>query len=183
MVFRDKLTDWSNQVSSWVELFQVFVGTGLWQDGTDQQVFHCQFIPTFTRCLSILDGTDQQVIHCQFIPKSTRCLSILVVSPFLYKGFALSSPCRRRFRLVHASLEPGGSDSLRLNDSLCAVVWRWLDQRVSLRELALPSRGSTEWRKLCLDLSVFLAGSSSYREEAEGRFLVCVSQAGMRLPV
>ena len=28
---------------------------------------------------------------------------------------------------------------------------------------ALPSRGSTEWRKLCLDFSLFLAGSCSYR--------------------
>ena len=29
-------------------------------------------------------------------------------------------------------LEPGGSDSLGLNDSLCVVVWRWLDQGVSI---------------------------------------------------
>ena len=56
-------------------------------------------------------------------------------------------------------------------------------ERVSLRVRALPSRGSTEWRKLCLDLSLFLAVSCSYREDAGGRFLVCVSQAGMRLPV
>ena len=56
--------------SSGVELFQVFMGTRLWQDGADQQVFHGLFIPTFA-----------------------RCLSILVVSPFLHKGFASSSPC------------------------------------------------------------------------------------------
>ena len=56
----------------------------------------------------------------------------------------------------HASLEPGGSDSLGLSESLCGVVWRWLDQRVSLRVHALPSRGSTEWRKLCLHLYVYL---------------------------
>ena len=75
-------------------------------------------------------------------------------------------PVRRRFSLDqvgHVSLEPGGSDSLGLNESLCGVVWRWLDQRVSLRVWALPSRGSTEWRKLCLDFSLFLAGSCSYR--------------------
>ncbi len=66
---------------------------------------------------------------------------------------------------------------------MCVVVWIWLDQRVSLRVRALPSRGSTEWRKLFLDLSVFLTGSCSYREDADGRFLVCVSEAGMRLPV
>ena len=52
-----------------VELFQVFMGTGLWHGGADEQVFHCLFIPTFA---------------C--------CLSILVESPFLYKGFASCSP-------------------------------------------------------------------------------------------
>ena len=62
--------------SSGVELFQVFMGTGLWQDGADQQVFHGVFIPTFA-----------------------HCLSILVESPFLHKGFASSSPCPGRFRL------------------------------------------------------------------------------------
>ena len=74
-------------------------------------------------------------------------------------------PIRRRFRLDQVSkvsLEPGGSDSLGLNESWCGVVWRWLDQRVSLRVRALPSRGSTEWRKLCIDFSLFLAGSCSY---------------------
>ena len=63
----------------------------------------------------------------------------------------------------HVSLEPGGSDSLGLNESLCGVVWRWLDQRFSLRVQALPSVGSTDYRKLCLDFSLFLAGSCSYR--------------------
>ena len=56
--------------SSGVELFQVFIGTGLWRDVADQQVFHCLFIPTFA-----------------------RCLSILVQSSFLHKSFASSSPC------------------------------------------------------------------------------------------
>ena len=129
--------------SSGVELFQVFMGTGLWQDGADQKVFHGLFIPTFA-----------------------HCLSILVESPFLHKDLHLPVPVRRRFRLDqvgHASLEPGGSDSLGLNESLCGVVWRWLDQRFSLRVRALPSRGSTEWRKLCLHFTLFLAGSCSYR--------------------
>ena len=54
--------------SSGVELFQVFMGTGLWQDGADQHVFHGLFIPTFA-----------------------HCLSILVESPFLHKGFASRS--------------------------------------------------------------------------------------------
>ena len=83
----------------------------------------------------------------------------------------------------HASLEPGGSDSLGLKESFCGVVWIGLDQRVSLRMRALPSRASAEWRKLHIDLSLSLAGSCSYREDAEGRFLVCVSRAGMGLPV
>ena len=56
--------------SSVAELFQVFMGTGLWKDAADQQVFRCLFIPTFA-----------------------RCLSSLVESPFLIKGFATSSPC------------------------------------------------------------------------------------------
>ena len=125
--------------SAGVEIFQVFIGTRLWQDGADQQVFHCMFIPTFA-----------------------RCLSILVESPFLHLRYLHRPvPVRRRFRLDqvgHASLEPGGSDSLGLNESLCGVVWRWLDQRFSLRVLALPSRGSIEWRN---DFSLFLAGGCS----------------------
>ena len=56
--------------SSGVDIFQVFMGTGLWQDGADQQMFHRLFIPTFA-----------------------RCLSILVESTFMLKGFASSSPC------------------------------------------------------------------------------------------
>ena len=52
---------------------------------------------------------------------------------------------RRRFRLDQvASRETGGSDSLALKESLCSVASRWLDQRVSLRVRALPSRDSTE---------------------------------------
>ena len=85
---------------------------------------------------------------------------------FCIRDLHLPVPVRRRFRLDqvgHASLEPGGSDSLGLNESLCGVVWRWLDQRFSLRVRALPSRGSSEWRKLCLGFSLFLAGSCSYR--------------------
>ena len=151
-------------------------------DGTDQQVFQCQFIPTFTRCLSILDGTDQQVFQCQFIyPHSHAACPSSLYPHFSIR--ALHRPVRRRFRLEHATLESRGSVSLRLEESLCVVVWRWLDQRVRLRVRTLPSRGLTEWRKLCLDLSVFLAGSFSYRQDAEGTFLVCVSEAGMRLPV
>ena len=52
----------------------------------------------------------------------------------------------------HASLEPGCSDSLGLKESLCGVVWIWLDRRLRLGVRVLPSRGSTESSKLCLDL-------------------------------
>ena len=93
------------------------------------------------------------------------CPSALIPH-FCIRDLHLPVPVRRRFRLDqegHASLEPGGSDSLGLSESLCGVVWRWLDQRFSLRVRALPSRGSTVWRKLCLDFSLFLAGSCSYR--------------------
>ena len=136
--------------SSGVELFQVFMCTRLWQDRVDQQVFHCLFIPTFA-----------------------RCLSILVESQFLHKGFASSSTVWKRLRLDHvghASLEPAGSYSLWLKESIifmCGVVWRGLDQRVSLRVRALPSRGSTEWRKMCLDYSPFQAETGGKTKKQE----------------
>ena len=57
------------------------MGTGLWQDGADQQVFHCLFIPTLA-----------------------RCLSILVESPFLHKGFVLSSQSSIKYKDVCARL-------------------------------------------------------------------------------
>ena len=96
----------------------------------------------------------------------------LSVNPRCISNFARNLHCpvpvRRRFRLDqlgHSSVEPGSSDSLRLKESLCGVVWRWLDQRFSLRVRALPSRGSTEWRKLCLDFSLFLWLDLAHREE------------------
>ena len=113
---------------------------------------------------------------CGGMGQTSRCFIVCssphshVVRPsslnphFWIRDLHLLVPVRRRFRLDQvgqASLEPGGSDSLGLNESLCGVVWRWLDQRFSLRVRALPSRGSTEWRKLCLDFSLFLARSCS----------------------
>ena len=75
------------------------MGTGLWQDVADEHAFHCQFIPTFA---------------CR--------LSIPVVSQCLHKrALHRPVPVRRRFRLDqvgHDSLEPEGSDSLRLKESL-----------------------------------------------------------------
>ena len=83
--------------SSEVELFQVFMGTRLWQDGADQQVFHGLFIPTFA-----------------------RCLSILVESSFLHKGFASSSSYRSgcdlgltRCAMYHSKL-------------VVAILWDWM---------------------------------------------------------
>ena len=123
-------------------------------------------------------SSSSWVQGCGRMGQTSRCFMICssphshVVCPsslnphFCIRDLHLPVPVRRRFRLDqvgHASLEPGGSDSLGLNESLCGVVWRWLDQRFSLRVRALPSMGSTEWRKLCLDLSLFLAGSCSYR--------------------
>ena len=57
-------------------------------------------------------------------------------------------PVRRRFMLDqvgHASLEPGCSDSFGLNENLCGVVvWRWLDQRASLRVWVLSSQARSK---------------------------------------
>ena len=135
-----------------------------------------------------LNSSRSSWVHgCGRVGQTSRCFMVCsfphshVVCPsslnphFCIRVLHRPVPVRRRFRLDqvgHVSLEHVGSDSLGLNESLCGVVWRWLDQRVSIRVRALPSRGSTEWRKLCLDFSLFLAGSCSYIEEAEGRFLV-----------
>ena len=55
------------RISLRVELFQVLMGTGLWQDGADQQLFHCLFIPTFALvCPSSLNP------HQGFV-SSSRC--------------------------------------------------------------------------------------------------------------
>ena len=126
-----------------------------------------------------LNSSRSSWVHgCGRMGQTSRCFIVCssphshVVRPsslnphFWIRDLHLPVPARRRFRLDQvgqASLEPGGSDSLGLNESLCGVVWRWLDQRLSLRVRALPSRGSTEWRKLCLDFSLFLARSCSYR--------------------
>ena len=106
-----------------------------------------------SRCFMVCSSPHSQVVCSSLNPH------------FCIRDLHRPVPVRRRFRLDqvgHVSLEPGGSDSLGLNENLC-VVWRWLDQRFSLRVQVLPSRGSTEWRKLCLDFSLFLAGSCSYR--------------------
>ena len=164
MVFHDKFTDWSNQISSGLNSSMSSYEQG------------CSRMGQTSRCFSVSSSPHSHA----------ACPSSLYPHVCIK---ALHRPVRRRFRLDHASLEPGGSVSLTLEGSLCVVVWIWLDQRVSLRidmslrVWVLPSRGSTEWRKTCLDLSLFLAGSCSYREDADGRFLVCVSEAGMRLPV
>ena len=95
--------------SSGVELFQVFMGTRLWQT---------------SRCFMV----------CSFPHSHVVCPSSL--NPhFCIRDLHRPVPVRRRFRfdqVGHVSLEPGGIDSLGVNDRLCGVVWRWLDQRVSL---------------------------------------------------
>ena len=62
--------------------------------------------------------------------------------PFCILAWHRRVPVRRRFGLDdqvgQSPLEPGGSDSLGLNETLCGVVWRWLAQRVSLRVRVLP---------------------------------------------
>ena len=84
-------------------------------------------------------------------------------------------PVRRRFRLDqvgHVSLEPGRSDSLGLNESLCGVVWRWLDQRFSLRVWALPSYRGCRGSFSCLSFS-------SWDETAQGTKFTSRSLSGL----
>ena len=110
--------------------------------------------------------TSKCVIVCSSPHSHVVCPSSLN-SHFCITDLHRPVPVRRRFRLDqvgHASLEPGGSDSLGLNESSCVLVWRWLDQISSIRVGALPSRGSTEWRNLCREFSLFLAGPCSYRK-------------------
>ena len=118
---------------------------------------------SWAHCCGRMGQTSRCFIVCSSPHSHVVCSSSL--NPhFCIRDLNRPVPVRRRFKLDqvgHASLEPGGSYFLGLNESLCGVVWRWLDQRVSLRVRALPSRGSTEWRKLCLDSTLFLAGSCS----------------------
>ena len=107
-------------------------------------------------CSGLNSSRSSWVHGCGRMGQTSRCFMVCssshpyVVCPsssnphFCKRDLHRPVPVRRRFRLDqvgHVSLEPGGSDSLRLNESLCGVVWRWLDQRVSLRVRALPSRG------------------------------------------
>ena len=101
-----------------------------------------------------LSSRSSWVHGCGSMGQTSRCFIVCssphshVVCPsslnprFCIRDLHRLIPVRRRFKLGqvgHASLEPGGSDSMGLNVSLCGVVWGWLDQRVSLRVRALPS--------------------------------------------
>ena len=141
--------------ATWVGLHQIYWTPPFLKTWIRPWVHGCGRMGQTSRCFIVCSSPHSHVV----------CSSSL--NPhFCIRDLHRPVPVRRRLRLDqvgHASLEPGGSDSLGLNESLCGVVWRWLDQRVSLRVRALPSRGSTEWRKLCFDCSLFLAGSCSYR--------------------
>ena len=100
-----------------------------------------------------LNSSRSSWVHsCGRIGKSSRCF-IVCSSPdahafcpssfnpyFCIRAVLRPAPLRRRVRVDqvgYASLEPGCSDSSGLNESLCGVVWRWRDQRFSLRVRAL----------------------------------------------
>ena len=87
--------------------------------------------------------TSRCFIVCSIIPTFTSCLSILGAYQFLRKALPHPVPVRRRFRLDqvgHASLEPGGSDSLGLKESLRTWCCREMTgPMVSLRVWTLPS--------------------------------------------
>ena len=93
-----------------------------------------------------LNSSRSSWVHgCGRMGQTSRCFMVCsfphshVVCPssldphFCIRDLHRPVPVRRRFRLDqvgHVSLEPGCSDSLGLKESLCGVVWRWLDQRV-----------------------------------------------------
>ena len=75
----------------------------------------------------------RQTSRC-FIVCSSPHLHVACSSPlnpnFCIRDLHRPVPVRGRFRLDqvgHVSLEPGGSYSLGLNESLCGVVWRLID--------------------------------------------------------
>ena len=140
-----------------------------------------------------LNSSRSPLVHgCDRMGQTSMCSSphSHVVCPsslnphFCIRDLHRPVPIRRRFRLDQVSkvsLEAGGSDSLGLNESLCGVVWRWLDQRVSLRVRALPSRVRQSGGSCVLMLASFWLDLADI-VDAEGHFLVSFSQAGMRCP-
>ena len=76
----------------------------------------------------------------------------------------------------------GGSDSLGLNESFVVLSGDgWTRESVCecgrCHQAVRQSGGSCALILVCFWLDLV------HREDAEGHFLVCVSQAGMRLPV
>ena len=125
--------------------------TRLWQDGADQHVFHGLFIP-----------------HSHVVCPSS-------LNPhFCIRDLHRPVPDRRRFRLDqvgHVSLEPGGSDSLELNESLCGVVWRWL-YRESVFESGRCHQGVRQSGGSCVLILASFWLDLAHIVDAEGRFLV-----------
>ena len=78
--------------------------------------------------------------------------------------------------------KPGGSDSLGLNESFVVVSGDgWT--RESVFECGRCHQGVRQSVGSCVLILVSYWLDLAHREDAEGRFLVCVSQAGTRLPV
>ena len=122
--------------------------------------------------------TSRCFIVCSSPPSHVVCPSSL--NPhFVIRDLLRPVPVRRRFRLDqvgHALLEPGGSDYLGLNES-CGVVWRWL-AKGSVFECGRCHQGVEQSEGSCVLMLV-----SFWLDLADCRFLVCVSHAGMRMPV
>ena len=76
----------------------------------------------------------------------------------------------------------GGSDSLGLNES-CVVLSGDGWTRESVFECGRRHQGVRQSGGSCALILVSFWLDLAHREYAEGRFLVCASQAGMRLPV
>ena len=133
--------------SSRVEIFQVFMGTWLWQGEADQQVFHSLFIPTFA-----------------------RCLSIFVKSPFLHLGiYIVQSRCRgdlglTRWAMPHWNLE-------------VAIPWDWVRACVVLSGDGWTRGSVFECKRChqgVHNIAQYLCGSSTYNRASDVYMYVCM---------
>ena len=89
---------------------------------------------------------------------------------FCIRDFHRPVPVRGRFKLdhgSHASLEPGGSDSLGLNESLYGVVWRRLTKG-PIFECGRCRQGVQRSEGSCVLIVVSFWLDLVHREDAEG---------------
>ena len=131
-----------------------------------------------------LNSSRSSWVHgCGRMGQTSRCFMVCssphshVVCPsslnphFCIRDLHRPVPVRRRFRLDqvgHVSLEPGGSDSLGMNESLCGDVWT----RESVFEYGRCHQGVRQSGGSCALILVSFWLDLARIEDAEGRFLV-----------